>query len=49
MILRSALILAVMTIAACEPTSYRAPQPEPEKKTGVTVSGTARVGVVTTF
>lgn len=49
MIVRGALVLAILALAACEPASYRPPAPEPEKKSGITVSGTARVGVVTRF
>lgn len=49
MVVRGALILAFLALAACEPTGYRAPQPEPAKKSGVTISGSARVGVVTSF
>ncbi|SFK83861.1 hypothetical protein [Shimia haliotis] len=49
MILRGALALAILALAACEPTGYRPPEPEPQKKSGITVSGTARVGVVTSF
>ncbi|MGR3714988.1 MAG: hypothetical protein ACU0A6_17915 [Shimia sp.] len=47
--MRGLLILAVVALAACEPVSHRPPEPEPTKKSGVTVSGSARVGVVTSF
>ncbi|TCL08516.1 hypothetical protein BXY66_0553 [Shimia isoporae] len=49
MVLRGAMAFAVFALAACEPTGYRPAEPEPQKQSGITISGSARVGVVTSF
>lgn len=42
------LILSVVLLAACDPYGAipREPVPEPERKPGVTITGSARIGVV---